>query len=303
MQLALKTNDFQSGAISPLLELGAYEALWLRPNASFKEIAEMFRGDIGARPSDFIEEKIAVECADRVLELMRKGGVPEFGVRVHGAGEYPKKLRDAEHPIELLYYRGWWDLVETRSVAVVGTRKPSDDGIARTRKLVKNLVADGYTIVSGLAKGIDTAAHTTAIEMGGKTIAVLGTPLNRVYPKENEALQKRIGEEFLVLSQVPVLRYLEAKDPRANRFFFPERNITMSALTLGTIIVEASETSGTLYQARAALDQRRKLFILDSCFQRDDITWPAKFAERGAIRVRDYDDIRRHLLDSSTNGN
>ncbi len=295
MQLALKSDDFGSRAISPLVEMGAYEALWLQNGATFKSIADRFRNNVGAVPSDFVEEGVAQEHARRVLDVMSKDGVHDLGVRVHGAGEYPKKLRDAKHPIELLYYRGWWDLVETPSVAIVGTREPSKDGVARAARLARRFVADDFTVVSGLAKGIDTAAHTTALEAGGRTIAVLGTPLNRAYPSENSELQKRLGDEFLLISQVPILKYLQAKDPRVNRYFFPERNVTMSALTLATVIVEAGDTSGTLHQARAALDQGRKLFILDSCFQRRRLTWPAQFAELGAIRVRDYDDIRSNL--------
>lgn len=295
MQLALKPDEFWSRAVSPMVEMGAYEALWLRKGTTFKSIGDLFRDNFGAVPSDFVTEHEALDCAHRVIEIVHDAGVGDFGVRAHGAGEYPQKLRDARHPIEILYYRGWWDLVETPCVAIVGTRKPTEEGIKRATLLAKYLVGDGYTVVSGLAKGIDTVAHTTAIEAGGKTIAVLGTPLDRVYPKENVALQRQIGDDFLLISQVPVLRYMQAKDPRANSYFFPERNVTMSALTLATVIVEAGETSGTLYQARAALGQGRKLFILDSCFQRPNLTWPAKFAEQGAIRVQNYEDIRRNL--------
>ena len=293
-QLALKTSDFEARAISPLLEMGAYEVLWLRDKASFKTIADLFRDNEGAVPSDFVPESEAINCAEDVLEAMRQASVHHFGVRVHGAGEYPIKLRDARHPVELIYYQGWWDLVDTPSVAIVGTRKPSSEGSARAARLAKCLVADNFTIVSGLAKGIDAVAHRTAIEAGGRTIAVLGTPLNRFYPKENAELQRQIGDEFLLISQVPVLKHMLTKDARVNSSFFPERNITMSALTLATVIVEAAETSGTLYQARAALHQGRKLFILDSCF-RSGLTWPERFAARGAIRVRDYDDIRANL--------
>src|SRR4029078_6485919 len=110
------------------------------------------------------------------------------------------------------------------------------------------------------------------------------------YPPQNKPLQERIAKDFLLVSQVPVLRYAKQAVPQ-NRLFFPERNITMSALTEATVIVEAGETSGTLTQARAALYQGRKLFILDSCFRRSDLTWPARFEQRGAIRVRDIDDI------------
>ena len=93
---------------------------------------------------------------------------------------------------------------------------------------------------------------------------------------------------------MPVRRY-EKQDYRLNRLFFPERNVTMSALTEATIIVEAGETSGTLIQARAALQQGRKLFILDSGFKNKALTWPQRFAEKGAVRVTDYDDIKEHL--------
>lgn len=292
--LSLKPTNFEARAISPLRELGAYEVLWDEPDVSFKTLSEKFKSKPEAIPSDFVEWKRAFEYAAFVLQRFRKAQVGRFGVRVHGAGEYPKRLRDAAYPVELLYYQGWWDLVESPSVAVVGTRKPTPEGIRRTRRLVKALVKDGWTIVSGLAAGIDTVAHKTAIAEGGRTIAVLGTPLSRVYPRPNADLQARIAKEFLVISQVPVKRY-ERQPYWLNRRFFPERNITMSALTAGTIIVEAGETSGTLIQARAALEQRRKLFILDSVFRNDRLTWPRRFEEQGAIRVVEYDDIRQHL--------
>jgi len=293
-ELPFGPPDFESRAISPLKELGAYEALWDQKGASFKKIAEMHRARPGSVPSDFVPERLAFEFAERVCDLLARANVDEFGVRVHGAGEYPEGLRDAAYPIELLYFQGWWDLIATRSVAVVGTRKPSKEGVARARRLVKELVAEKFTIVSGLASGIDTVAHTTAIECGGWTIGVIGTPISEVYPKENIELQARIADEFLLISQIPVWRYSQ-QGPRGNRLFFPERNVTMSALTEATIIVEADETSGTLIQANAALEQGRKLFILDSCFRNSSLTWPEKLARRGAIRVAEFEDIRRHL--------
>jgi DNA processing protein len=292
-ELALDRTDFESRAISPLRELGAYEALWDKPETTFKTLSEKFAARPHAVPSDFVSPTKAREYSEFVQRRFREAEVTRFGVRVHGAGEYPQKLRDAAHPIELLYYQGWWDLADSRSVAVVGTREPTKDGIARTARLVKALVKDDFTIVSGLAAGIDTVAHETAIEEGGRTIAVIGTPLSHTYPKENATLQRKIASEYLIISQVPVRRY-ERRDYWKNRLFFPERNITMSALTEATIIVEAGETSGTLIQARAALHQGRRLFILDSCF-RKGLAWPKRYADKGAIRVVDYDDIRQHL--------
>jgi DNA processing protein len=280
--------------IDAALELGAYEALWSQKSASFKRIAEQLARHSGARPSQLIPESEARKIGRRVLEKLRSRTSVRFDVRVNGEREYPARLRHAVHPVELLYFQGHWDLVHTKSVAVVGTRKPTDDGVARTRQLVRDLVKDGYTIVSGLAEGVDTAAHRAAIEFGGQTIAVIGTPIGHVYPKANAELQQLIAENYLLISQVPVERY-DQQDFRGNRFFFPERNKTMAALTDATIIVEAGETSGTLIQARAAIQQGRKLFILNSCFERGDLTWPARFEAEGAVRVRDYGDIRREL--------
>ena len=294
MELPLDKSGFESRAVSPFREMGAYEALWTELKTTFKSLAKRFAQNPGCLPSDFVPPDRAQECAVFVKERFADAGIDRFGVRVFGAGEYPDKLRHAAHPVECLYYRGWWDLVASPSIAVVGARKPSQDGLERTERLVRYLVEDNFTVVSGLATGIDRVAHETAIREGGRTIAVIGTPLSHAYPKENASLQNDIAENFLVISQVPVKRY-ESQDYRRNRAFFPERNITMSALTEATIIVEAGETSGTLFQARAALKQGRKLFILDSCFRSSTLTWPEKLAKKGAIRVRDYEDVRQHL--------
>ena len=130
--------------------------------------------------------------------------------------------------------------------------------------------------------------------MGAKiwTLRQLRTEFKRI--KQNIDLQKRIADQFLVISQVPIVRY-SRQGPQGNRLFFPERNATMSALTEATVIVEAGNTSGTLIQARHALQQRRTLFILESCFRNPQLTWPAKFVERGAIRVAEFEEIKAHL--------
>jgi DNA processing protein len=291
---AAATADFADRAISPRRELGAYEALWARDGAWFKSIAEGFRAHAGAVPSDFVSKAEIEKYARLALEAIQTAGIKHFGIRVHGAGDYPEKLRDADHPIELLYFQGLWELVNTPCVAIVGTRKPSEEGKLRAAKLTRLLVNDGYTVVSGLARGIDTVALTTAIDAGGYTIAVLGTPITAYYPPENQALQQHIADKHLVISQVPIVRYSQ-QHVRANSYFFPERNVTMSALTEATIIVEAGETSGTLVQARHAIKQKRKLFILENCFQNQSLSWPETFAKQGAIRVADYEDIKSHL--------
>ncbi len=291
MNLALRADGAALAPISPRLELGAYESLWLEQGATFKTLADRFARDPSALPSDFVSRSAAEAAADEVFARLKKSGVHRFGVRINHAGDYPERLRDARHPIEVLYYQGAWELTETRSIAVVGARKATEQGTQRAAQIAKGLVERGFTVVSGLAEGIDRAAHTAALGCGGRTIAVIGTPLGQYYPKANRDLQDQIATDHLLNSQVPLLRYGK-QGPQQNRLFFPERNVTMSALTEGTVIVEASDTSGTLTQARAALHQGRKLFILDSCFDPSlKLTWPQRFADLGAIRVRSMDDI------------
>ena len=162
MQLEAGSGGLASGAVSPYLEMGAYEALWLRPGTTFRSLAARFAACPGSLPSDFVARAEAEACAAYVKGRFTAAGVGRFRVRVHGAGEYPPQLRDAAHPLALFYYSGWWDLAASPSVAVVGTLRPSADGLARTRRLVRALVADGYTVVSGLAAGIDCEALEAA---------------------------------------------------------------------------------------------------------------------------------------------
>lgn len=284
-----------SKPVDTRVEIGAYEHLWRQPASSTKRLAQLFGSHPGMLPSDLVEEDTAESVAREVLDQLAKRGIRQFGVRIHGTGDYPGRLRDAADPVELLYFLGSWELAESpKRVAVVGTRQVTPEGAARTRKLVRGLVEHDYTIVSGLAQGVDTIAHQTAIDEGGKTIAVIGTPISEVYPKQNAELQRRIALDYLLISQVPILRY-KAQGPMGNRLFFPERNKTMSALTQATIIVEAGETSGTLIQAKAALDQGRKLFILESNFSNPAISWPHRYEKLGGRRVADLDDILHEL--------
>lgn len=276
--------------ISPWQEMGAYEALWMEQGATFKTIADKFGRIPGSRPSDFVSSQIALELAVVADKKIRSFTSANYGVRVYGAGEYPQKIRVAKHPVELLYYQGFWALSEYPSVAVVGTRNATPDGISRAKRIVEGLVSQKIIPVSGLARGIDSIVHETSLRLKAPTIAVIGTPISMSYPRENARLQQQIANEFLLISQVPVVAYQEMP-LKKTRAFFPERNVTMSALTDATVIVEAGETSGTLVQAKAALEQGRPLFILESCFHNRDISWPAKFEQLGAIRVRDIDDI------------
>ena len=160
-QLPLEETNFEARAISPLREMGAYEALWTKPGATFKSLSKRFAECPGNVPSDFVPRQEADECAAFVKQRFEEAEIGSFGVRVYGAGEYPDKLRDAVYPVEVLYFQGWWDLIASRSVAVVGTRNPSREGLLRTQRLVRELVKDDFTVVSGLAAGVDRMAHET----------------------------------------------------------------------------------------------------------------------------------------------
>ncbi len=176
-------------------------------------------------------------------------------------------------------------------VAVIGTRNPSKDGRNAATQLTKKLVERGVIIVSGLAKGIDTIAHRTAIKYGGKTIAVLGTPLNRFYPAENRPLQELIMKEHLAVSQYPLGCITKPKH-------FVMRNRTMALLSDASIIVEASETSGVVSQGWETLRLGRPL-ILWKLLVDKDYPWVKKMIEYGAIvleKIKDLDFIIEDLF-------
>jgi DNA processing protein len=280
--------------ISPTEEIAAYEAIWTR-FSTFPKVANLFRQFDHALPSKVAhDEGISAEEISAIkAEIAKLLPFHKFAALFYNDFEYPQRLKDAKHPVEVLYYRGALDLLSSKSIAIVGARKASEEGIRRARKLARLLVEHDFTVMSGLAQGIDTAAHTAALDAGGRTIAVIGTALHAVYPRENAQLQAAIAKNYLLISQVPFYHY-SRQDYRRNRFFFPERNKTMSALSEATIIVEASESSGSLTQAEAAIQQKRKLFILNSCFERG-LEWPEKFLAKGAIRVVEGVDILEHL--------
>jgi DNA processing protein len=162
-----------------------------------------------------------------------------------------------------------------RRVSVVGTRKPSPEGIARARALVRALVGRRMVVFSGLAAGIDTIAHSAAIEERGHTVAVLGTSLDDCYPPENRSLQEQLMRDHLVISQF-------TPGTPSQRTNFPRRNRTMALLTDATVIVEAGESSGTLHQGWEALRLGRPLFLMESLTKDASLHWPAEMIRYGA---------------------
>ncbi len=192
-----------------------------------------------------------------------------------------------------LFFSGDLSLLKRgRRISIVGSRAASEEGLRRASFLARTLVAHDVIVVSGLAAGIDTAAHRATIEAGGRTVAVLGTPLSDVYPRENAALQTLIMSEHLAISQFPPSYKTQPKN-------FPQRNRTMALLTDATVIVEAGEKSGTLHQGWEALRLGRALFLMESVAGDPKLTWPRKFIEYGAQVLR-RDILEETLLDLPT---
>lgn len=186
---------------------------------------------------------------------------------------------------EWLYVEGDTSLLHPGPrVAIVGTRTPSREGLARTTRLARELVGFGVVVTSGLARGIDTAAHRAAIDAGGRTIAVLGTPLDVEYPKENASLQRQIAREHLVLTQF-------AEGQPANRTNFPRRNRTMALIASATVIVEAGASSGTVSQGWEALRLGRALFLMRSLVENKQLDWPAEMIRYGAQVLTDTTEL------------
>ncbi len=191
---------------------------------------------------------------------------------------YPTNLRQAYDRTPLLFVRGHLDPDTKRAIAVVGTRKPSPSGLDQAGRFAAGLAEAGVAVVSGLAAGIDTAAHEAALEARGTTIAVLGHGiLTPVYPRSNTHLAIRIASSGGGL----VSQFWPTAPP--SRASFPLRNVTTSALSLGTVVVEAGATSGARQQARKCLEHGRQLFLLDQLVTHQ--AWARSYADRPGVAV------------------
>ncbi|KXV70990.1 hypothetical protein AD952_10975 [Acetobacter cerevisiae] len=193
------------------------------------------------------------------MDLLRPAGVSrEAGVKV--------------------YYAGDLSILDMKCASIVGTRDVTEAGYKRAYRLAKELSEAGIAVVSGLAKGVDTAALTGAEHSGGRTVAVIGTPLNKAYPAQNAALQENIWREHLLLTPF-------AEGETVFRSNFPKRNRVMAALSDATVIVEASDTSGTLHQAAECQRLGRWLFIMKSVLDDSSITWPKRFIDKPMVKI------------------
>jgi DNA processing protein len=253
--------------------------------------------EVVLRPADFAD--LLPEPARRALasgharraaegELAR---AQALGFRVVGWGEadYPERLRRVFDPPATLWVRGRLAAGEgERAVAVVGSRAASPQGIELARLMARDLAAAGASIVSGLARGIDAAAHRGALETGGRTIAVLGSGLDRVYPPENGPLADAVAATGLVVSEFPL-----GTGPRPEHF--PRRNRVIAGWGLGVVVVEAAERSGALVTARVALDEGREVMAVPGHPSHAGAHGTNALIRDGAVLVRHAGDVAEAL--------
>ena len=230
------------------------------------EMTEVARPSAGGRLPRSRYHPPSTVITTTVAALLQRSGRPQLTPAQYSFISSSKDDREAT-----LYASGDLSLLDGPAVAVVGARAVSEAGAKRARQLSRALAAAGVTVVSGLAKGVDYNAHMAALQGGGRTVGVIGTPLAKAYPAEHGWLQEEIAADHLLLSPF--------RD--GDRVFpgnFPRRNRVMAAVTDGSIIIEASDSSGTLHQAAECQKLGRWLFIAKSTYEDPALSWPKSFA-------------------------
>jgi DNA processing protein len=210
-----------------------------------------------------------------------------FYIITFSDSDYPPLLRWIPDPPPFLYVSGKL-LPQNHHISIVGSRNPTAYGISATKRLSENLAAIGFTIVSGMARGIDSAAHQGALSGKGKTIAVLGSGLDNIYPPENRKLFDRISENGAVISE------FSTKSP-PDAHHFPIRNRIISGMSLGTVVVEAAKKSGSLITARLAAEQNREVFAVPGSIQSFKSCGTNSLIKQGAKLVEHVQDIIEEL--------
>ncbi len=218
--------------------------------------------------------------AEKQLSKCSKAGVQIITL---ADDDYPAYLKEIFAPPPVLYVRGDLDALKGHALAVVGTRCPTVYGKQIARSITADL-SSRLVIVSGLAKGIDTAAHESCLEHGGRTIAVLGCGIDRIYPSENQRLAEQIAERGLLISEFPLGTLPES-------FNFPRRNRIISGLSCGVLVVEAGEKSGSLITAHYALQQGRDIFAVPGPVTSPVSAGTFNLLKEGAVPVRNAQDI------------
>lgn len=236
-----------------------------------------------ARPA--IRSRALRTAASKILEWRRREG---GRILMRGRAGYPRLLEEIYDPPLVLYAQGRLESLQMPLVAIVGTRKPTVYGLQMAEGLASDLGGRGIAVVSGLARGVDAAAHRGCMEAHGCTIAVLGCGIDVVYPPEHRRLMSRIIEKGLVLSEFP-----PGVPPAPHNF--PARNRIISGLSLGSVVIEAREYSGSLITARLAMEQNREVFALPGPITSPQSFGPNFLIKQGAKLVQSWRDVVEEL--------
>jgi len=239
--------------------------------------------------SGAVAQSIASGCTfeDGVVQQEKMAAAEAVAITL-GDPRYPQPLREIFDPPIVLFARGRVELLGALAVAVVGTRRATPYGLAVAERLSSDLAHAGLTISSGMARGIDTAAHKGALSAGGNTIAVLGCGVDVVYPSENRALMADLARKGLILSEFPMGTTAFPQN-------FPIRNRVISGISMGVLVVEGAQYSGSAITARLAMDQGREVYAVPGNIT-SKLSWcPNLLIKQGAHLVQDWNDVVSHL--------
>jgi len=224
------------------------------------------------------------EAVKKEIDLVNQKG---YNIVTMSDNDYPPLLLEIPDPPPFLYVCGYLEK-SIKNIAIVGSRNATAYGISTTKELSSNLALNGITVVSGMAIGIDTAAHKGALDVKGRTIAVLGSGLERIYPPENKKLFYEIADNGAVVSEFPLMTEPESHN-------FPVRNRIISGISLGTVVVEATKKSGSLITARLAAEQNREVFAVPGSIHSFKSTGTHTLIKQGAKLVEQTQDIIEEL--------
>ena len=252
------------------------------PEAVFRASrSELEAAGVGPGLAQSITSGCAFEDAVTQQQKLAEAGAVAISVK---DPRYPIRLKDIFDPPPLLFARGRVELLNELAIGMVGTRRPTAYGTTVAGRLAKDLTCAGLTVTSGMARGIDTAAHRAALEAGGGTIAVFGCGVDQIYPSENRKLAEQIARDGLIISEFPM-----ATPPYPQNF--PIRNRIISGISLGVLVVEGGQYSGSAITAKLAAEQNREVFAVPGNIT-SKMSWgPNLLIKQGAKLVQEWNDV------------
>jgi DNA processing protein len=250
-----------------------------------------------AAPAELAQAGLSLKLIERIVQAREDIDLAGLCARIAAQGinvltwedeAYPQRLKEIDQPPPVLYLRGEYLPDDVFAVAIVGTRRVTPYGRQITEELSSFLAANGITVISGLARGVDALAHQTALKAGGRTIAVLGSGVDKIYPPEHRALAEQMLERGAIVSD-----YAPGTPPDASNF--PPRNRIISGLSLAVVVVEAGETSGALITAEFAAEQGREIFAVPGSILAPQSKGTNKLIQNGALPLLSVEDLMQAL--------